>query len=71
MIHISINFRFIYRDEIIDSEDLGNLTFGYFGSAIGLSLYALKYYVWLVGDGEEDGERDNQMISRGGKPIFH
>ena len=68
--YYSINFRFIYRDEIIDSEDLGNLTFGFLGSAIGLTLESLKLGVWIAGDGEKEGERDSQMINRGVLQFF-
>jgi len=68
--YYSQDFNFIYRGEIIDSEDLGNITFGYLGSAMAFSLDTLEFGVWLAGDAAKEGERDSEMIKWGISLFF-
>ena len=63
--YYSQQFKFVYRGQIINSEDLGNINFGYLGSALALSLETMEKGVWLAGDGAKDGDRDKEMIRLG------
>ena len=63
-------FKFLYEGEIITSEDLGNITFGYLGSAVGFSETTLNVGAWIAGDGDEN-EQDTKMVKRGIEKFFN
>lgn len=68
----STKFQFVYNSQIIDSENLGNITYGYWGSACGFSADTLflgggfannPLTMFTKNNGES--EDDHAMIQRG------
>ena len=47
-------FRFIYHDQVITSEDLGNITYGYLGTALGIDPILLQTAGIIVGSDKLD-----------------
>ena len=70
--YYSQQFKFIYDGYIITSEDLGNIIFGYMGSAIGFSRSTLFYGADLVATVGKSIEtkRDQDMTDRGIDKFF-
>ncbi|MEL7657331.1 MAG: RHS repeat-associated core domain-containing protein, partial [Bacillota bacterium] len=68
--YYSQKFPFLYRGNLINSEDLGNITFGYLGSAMGFSSDTLHTGAWIAGRGSEGGPRDIDMTNWGISLFF-
>ena len=61
-------YPFIYKDEIINSEILGNITYGYLGASMGYSentLLQAGELVSVITSGGHDNDEDRRMIRRG------
>ena len=62
-------FKFIYEGKIITSEDLGNITFGYLGSAMGFSSNTLHAGALFAGHDKEN-QQDTDMVNWGISKFF-
>ena len=63
------HFKFVYEGMIITSEDLGNITYGYMGSALGFGSYTLSMAGKIAGD-DTDNQQDKDMVNYGIKKFF-
>lgn len=68
----SQRFKFIYNSKIIDSESLGNITYGYWGTACGFSDEVLYFGGGVVNDPLKvlseyygESEEDHEMVKYG------
>lgn len=68
----STKFQFVYNSQVIDSENLGNITFGYWGKASGFSDERLfmgggfaNNPLTMLMENYGESEEDHAMIQRG------
>ena len=70
IIYFAQRVKFIYEGMLITSEDLGNITYGYLGSAMGLGSTTLSA-AGLIAGGSTDTQRDKDMVKYGINKFFN